>query len=286
MFYWDPNPDAIIIPVLHWPIKWYSFLFALGFILGVPVLQGILTRYFRSSPYFKDKTPHSLKLQSSKITDHIIVYMVIATVIGARVGHFIFYEKPSEYLRDPLDIFRIWNGGLASHGAAIAIIISIYLFSRVAQKTDPGLNWMRLLDFVSVPTALAGALIRIGNFMNQEILGTETSLPWGVIFGHPVDGSSLAPRHPVQLYEAFFYLTVFVILWRLTYRSYFLKHPGKLIGLFFVLVFGFRFVIEFFKLEQSRFMGNAHELTMGQWLSIPLILIGVILFFQHRFVKK
>ena len=323
MIYWDPDPNLFIIPILNWPILWYGMFFALGFMIGFPLFEGILLRFFlqekknsslsdlkilslkgedsssakggRSSapekidssanPPLKGvglRSSEPFKQLSLKITDRITVYTVIATAVGARLGHFLFYENPSEYLSNPLEILQIWKGGLASHGAAIAIIFTLYFLSRWTKKIDSGLTCIRLLDFISVPTALAGCFIRIGNLFNQEILGTATNLPWGFIFGHPVDGSFPIPRHPVQIYESFFYLAVFLILWRLSYRRGFLLYQGRLIGLFLILVFGFRFFIEYLKLEQSYFLSASSALTMGQWLSIPLVILGVFLFFFSR----
>jgi phosphatidylglycerol:prolipoprotein diacylglycerol transferase len=224
----------------------------------------------------------AVKKKAVQITDRLTVYMILATVIGARLGHFFFYEKPIDYLNDPLELFRVWEGGLASHGAAIAIVLAMFLFGYRVQKRVEGLNGLRLLDFVAVPTALAGAFIRVGNFFNQEILGTQSSLPWAVVFGHPADHSFPAPRHPVQLYEALFYLAVFFLLWRLSYRPLFLLARGKLIGLFLILVFGFRFLIEFLKNEQSHLVSLASSLTMGQYLSLPAIAAGFLLYFWKR----
>ena len=272
MFYWDPDPNLFIIPILNWPIKWYSVFFAMGFAIGFPIFEGILLRFFQRNG---QGDICELKALARKITDKITLYTIVATIIGARLGHFIFYEKPGDYLHDPLELFRTWNGGLASHGAALAIIVAMILFARFARKTDPGLTWVRLLDLICVPVALAGAFIRMGNFINQEILGTPANLPWAVVFGHPADGSEPMMRHPVQLYEAFFYLAVFFLLWRLTFRPKFFLKEGKLIGLFLLLVFGFRFLIEYLKLEQSRLFSSPAELTMGQWLSIPLVLLGL-----------
>jgi phosphatidylglycerol---prolipoprotein diacylglyceryl transferase len=277
---WDPNPDLIIIPGLDWPIKWYGLLFAMGFAIGFSIFQGIVYRFLLLGADLQQSGANclrDLKSKALKITDSITVYAVLGTLVGARLGHFIFYEKPSYYLLDPLEILRVWRGGLASHGAAIGIIVALCFFSRWSKKMDPGLTWIRLLDFICVPTALAGALIRVGNFINQEILGTKSSLPWAVVFGHPKDGSLPAPRHPVQLYEAGFYLIVFLILWRLTYRPKYLMRQGWIIGLFLILVFGFRCFIEYFKIEQSRLVASAYELTMGQWLSMALIIMGALL---------
>lgn len=213
------------------------------------------------------------------ITDRLVIYMLIATVVGARVGHFLFYENPADYFSNPWEILRIWEGGLASHGAAIAIILALILFSLRVRKMAKGLTWIRLLDFVAVPTALCGCFIRVGNFFNQEILGSPSSLPWAVTFGHPSDHSFPVPRHPVQLYEALFYLFVFVLLWRLSYRVRFILTQGKLIGLFLILVFGFRFLIEFLKIEQSHLLEPSSFLTMGQILSIPMVLLGLFFYF-------
>jgi phosphatidylglycerol:prolipoprotein diacylglycerol transferase len=212
------------------------------------------------------------------LTDRLVGYVLIATIVGARLGHFLFYEKFSDFLEDPWDIFRVWEGGLASHGAAIAIIFSMILFSHRVKKTSKGLNWIRLLDFVAVPTAFCGGCIRIGNFINQEILGSPTSLPWGVIFGCPIDHSLPVPRHPVQIYEAICYFAIFYFLWRLTFRPQYLLTKGKLIGLFLVLVFGCRFLIEFLKEEQSHLLSSTPILTMGQILSIPMICLGIFLY--------
>lgn len=222
----------------------------------------------------------ALKKKALQLTDKITLYIILGTVIGARLGHFLFYEHPLDYFNDPLQIFRVWEGGLASHGGAIGIILATMLFSyRMGVK---GVDWIRWLDFLSVPAAFAGFCIRVGNFFNQEILGTPTNLPWAVVFGHPADRSLPIPRHPVQLYEALFYLLVFFFLWRLSYRVPILKAKGKLIGLFLILVFGFRFIIEYLKMEQSLLVSTASSLTMGQALSIPAIILGIVFFFWNR----
>ncbi|MDE3046376.1 MAG: prolipoprotein diacylglyceryl transferase [Verrucomicrobiota bacterium] len=222
----------------------------------------------------------SLKRQAIFLTDRIVVYMVVATVVGARLGHFFFYESPGNYLTRPWVIFQFPFNGLASHGAAIAIVIALYLFAWRYRSQARGLTGLRLLDFVSIPAALAGAFIRVGNFFNQEILGKMTDVPWAVTFGHPADHSPPFPRHPVQLYETLAYALVFFLLWKLSFRPKYLLEKGKLLGLFLILVFGARFLIEFWKVEQSHILSSA--LTMGQFLSIPAVLIGAILFFRER----
>ncbi len=218
----------------------------------------------------------SLHKQAVMLTDRLVIYLVIATVVGARVGHYLFYENPSDYL----EIFAIWQmRGLASHGAAIAIVLATALFAYRYRAKLRGMTWLHLLDFVCVPTALAGACIRLGNFFNQEILGTPTSVSWAVIFGHPADGSWPVPRHPVQLYEALGYLAIFFFLWRSSFAIKYILGKGRLLGWFLVLVFGLRFVVEFWKEEQSRIMPDSLGLTMGQLLSIPAILVGLFLLF-------
>lgn len=271
VIYWDPKPEIFRLPFFDWPVLWYGILFALGFAIGFPVFVGILTRFLG-----KDQRAKAIQL-----TDRLTLYMILGTVIGARIGHFLFYEHPAHYLRDPLEIFRIWEGGLASHGAAVGIIVALIIFSYRIREIAPKLNWVRLLDFVSIPAALGGGCIRIGNFINQEVLGTPTDLPWAVVFGHPADRSVPIPRHPVQIYESFFYFAVFFLLWRLSYKHSFLEARGKLIGLFLILVFGFRFFIEFLKNEQSHLISGS-VLTMGQILSIPVVIGGLLFYFWNR----
>lgn len=271
VIYWDPKPEMFRLPFFDWPILWYGVLFALGFALGFPVFVGILTRFLG-----KDH-----RLKAVQITDRLTLYMILGTVIGARLGHFFFYEHPAHYLRNPLEIFRIWEGGLASHGAAVGIVVALIIFEFRIRETLPQLNWVRLLDFVSIPAALGGGCIRIGNFINQEVLGTPTDLPWAVIFGHPADRSLAVPRHPVQIYESLFYFAVFFLLWRFSFKPSFLAARGKLIGLFLILVFGFRFFIEFLKTEQSHLISGT-ILTMGQILSIPIVIGGLIFYFWRR----
>jgi phosphatidylglycerol:prolipoprotein diacylglycerol transferase len=268
--YWDPKPEIFKIPFLNFPVLWYGLLFALGFALGFPIFVDLLTRFLGK------------KKDAVLLTDRITVYMIVATIVGARVGHFLFYESPSTYLNDPFEILRIWEGGLASHGAAVGILIALFLFRYRHKVSYPTLTWVKLLDFIAIPTALAGFFIRIGNFFNQEILGTETSLPWAVVFGHPADRSLPVPRHPVQLYEACFYLAVFLFLRALSFKPSYLFAKGRLIGIFLILVFGFRFLIEFFKEEQSELIASS-AFTMGQFLSLPILLLGVFFyFFSYR----
>jgi prolipoprotein diacylglyceryl transferase len=132
---------------------------------------------------------------------------VIGVVAGARLGDVIFYQEFTYYINDPMAILQIWKGGLSSHGGAIGVLVAIWVFARKKQSQDVGLSFLRTADMAAIPTALLGTFIRIGNFINQEILGTQTNVPWAVVFGHPADGSIPVPRHPVQLYEALIYFS-------------------------------------------------------------------------------
>lgn len=275
--YWDPKPEAFTLPILNWPILWYGVLFAVSFAISFPIFVSILHRFFTKRYNSDEKKWRKLAVF---VADRLTLYVVLATVIGARLGHFIFYEQPSRYFKHPFEILQIREGGLASHGAVIAIILALILFCK--RTKIEGLNWIKLLDLIAIPTALVGCCIRVGNFINQEILGTQSNLPWAVLFGHPADWNiDRVPRHPVQIYEALFYLAVFFFLWRLSYKKYFLLKQGKLVGLFLILTFGFRFLIEFLKIEQSKLL-SCNFLTMGQILSIPVVILGVVFYFWQR----
>lgn len=269
---WDPSPYmfSFNIPFLHRPLLWYGFLFALGFFVGYFILTYLLKRYFRSNPKF---------LQGNtvrRMAEQLTFYVIVGAIVGARLGDVLFYQNWSAIARDPLSIFAVWQGGLASHGGAIGILIALWLYSKRHK-----IPFWTAVDFTVIPTAIAAVFIRFGNFMNQEILGIPTTVPWGIIFLHPADGGAIVPRHPAQLYEAFGYLIVFGILlwcWR--------RHPpfkpiGRLTGLFLVLVFSLRFCIEFVKVEQSAHIVSS-LLTMGQYLSLPFIALGVWLLLRKR----
>lgn len=276
-FYWNPPKEIFTLPLIHHPIAWYGALFALGFAIGYYLYQFLLKKYFT----YKGIT--SSPVLEKKIVERLSIYIVFATVIGARLCHFIFYENPSEYLLQPWVLLQTWKGGLASHGAAIAILFATYRFSRWTKKIAP-ISWLSTLDMLAVPTALAGCFIRLGNFINQEILGTKTLVPWAVVFGSPMDGSFPVPRHPVQLYEAFAYLSIFVLLFFLGRKKEVLLKEGRLLSLFLILVFSARFVLEFFKEEQSLFYSSFF--TMGQLLSVPFIFLGFFLFRRKLFLSS
>lgn len=257
---WDFNPE--VIPALGESIgfspRWYGILFALGFVIGYNLMQKMLKHEGKPEEWM----------------DSLLIYTMVGTVLGARLGHVFFYDW-GYYSQHPGEILMTWKGGLASHGAAIGIISAMYFWSRFVSKKS---MWW-ILDRVVVTVALAGSFIRLGNFLNSEIIGKATDLPWAVIFLR-VD---LVPRHPSQIYESIGYLLIFIFL----YRSYWKRgkgaYEGYLFGMFLILVFGFRFVVEFSKEIQVAFEAGL-PLNMGQLLSIPLVLTGV--FFVYRSRKK
>lgn len=259
------------------PILWYGFFFAFGFFLGYWAFTLILKK-FLSSDRFEKK-------QLSSLAEKLGFYVVCGMIIGARLGDLLFYQDWSDLMHHPLTIFKFWEGGLASHGAIAGILYGTYLFLRKIKKDFPLFNWQSLLDLMVIPGCIAAIFIRIGNFMNQEILGTLTTVPWAVIFGHPADGSIPLPRHPVQLYEALFYFLLSSLLWILREKVPAMKKTGKTSGLFFISLFTFRFFIEFFKSKQSALLSADAVLDMGQLLSIPFILFGIFLLFEKQFFR-
>lgn len=247
--YWNISPEIFSIGPLT--IRFYGLLFVLGFITGYYFFK----RYFRIE---------GLPLEE---VDRLSVWVFIGAVLGARLGHVLFYE-PAYYLNNPMHIFKVWEGGLASHGGTIGLFITLWFYAR---KKYPRYLW--ILDRMSMPTALAGAFIRLGNLMNSEIYGHETSLPWGFVFIR--DGQTV-PKHPTQIYEALCYVLIFVFLWILYNRKKTKTPRGSMIGWFMILVFGARFFIEFLKEVQVGFEQEM-ILNMGQILSIPFVILGIVL---------
>lgn len=252
MIHWNVSPDIFSIgPVT---IRWYGLLFALSFIVGYQLMLVIFKKEHKTEDELND----------------LVWYMILGVVIGARLGHCFFYN-PRYYLANPLEILQVWKGGLASHGAAIGILTAIYLYVRKRK----GMTFLWVMDRVVITVALSGFFIRMGNLFNSEIIGKPTNASWGFIF-ESVDN---IPRHPAQLYESIAYLLIFVFLLVLYFRTDGKTKPGLIFGLFLILVFLFRFCIEFIKENQSSFE-NGMALNMGQLLSIPLILLGIYLLFR------
>jgi len=248
---WNTSPAIVRFgPFLA---RWYGLFFALGFLLGYK----IVAQFYR-----REKLP--LEHLSS-----LLLYLMLGTIIGARLGHVFFYQ-PDYYLTHPLEILMIWKGGLASHGGFAGVLISIYLYLRKYRD----MTFLQLADRLAIPCLLAAALIRIGNFFNSEILGTPSNLPWAIVFSR-VDN---IPRHPAMLYESITYLVVFWSLYIAYWKTNVTQFAGRILGMTLVLCFLARFMIEFVKENQVPFE-NQLPLDMGQLLSIPFILAGVVLIY-------
>jgi len=260
--HWDVDPEIFKIGPIA--VRWYGLLFALGFLLGYQLVE----RMFK-----KEGIP-------LEWLEKLFMYTLIATVIGARLGHVFFYGWEF-YSQHPVEILKIWHGGLASHGATIGILTALYFYSKKVSKKS--ILWV--LDRVAIPVALAGFFIRTGNLMNSEIIGTQTDLPWGFQFVRASIYEPLAPRHPAQLYEALCYLSSFGILMYMYWKTNAKEYAGRLIGTFFVLIFTARFFIEFIKENQEAFE-EGMTFNMGQLLSIPFILLGIYLVYNSYQKKK
>lgn len=278
--YWNPQREIFTLPIVDHPVMWYGFFFILGFILGYWIVVPMLAALLKDNGDNRPEVLDDCKL----LTDKLTWFVIIGTLIGARLGHVFFYYWPY-YREHPLEIFKIWEGGLASHGGVIGILLSIYFYCAVIKKKYPSLTFFRIVDALCIPSALAGFFIRVGNFINQEILGTPSDLPWAVIFGDPADGSIPTARHPVQLYEGLVALILFFVLWSLWWRTNLRKYVGATTGIFFILLFSARIFFENFKESQS-IMRDESWISTGQLLSVPFILGGMILVYFSICRKK
>ena len=301
------NVDPVLFHLGSLQVRWYGLLWALGFLLGYFIMRNI---------YRREK-------MSDDSLDKLLLYMLLFTVVGARLGHCMFYQ-PNYYLApfvamfggtvDPViaqygmtnweaffEMFMPWKGGLASHGGAIGILLGLWLYVRSYNKSTKKakdnlqrINYIWILDRIVVAVCLVGALIRVGNVTNHEIYGTPTSLPWGFVFMRgqeqfcgtvdnytPCMGGTCCPPndwlpcHPTGLYEAFFCLVAMgILLWMYYKRDIGHKQPGLMFGTFLVIIFGSRIGIEFLKNVQVDFERDMF-FDMGQWLSVPFVLVGI-----------
>ena len=255
---WDVNPE--IFRIGSFAVRWYGLLFASSFFFGYIIMN----KMFKNEKLGED------------VLDRLTIYMAVGTIVGARLGHCLFYE-PSYYLKNPLEILMIWHGGLASHGAGIGILLAIWYFARKERK-----DYLWVMDRIVITVALAGFFIRMGNLMNSEIYGVETTVPWGFVF---LRNHEVAPKHPTQIYEALAYLAIFVLLYKLYWVKKGEHLQGLLFSLFLVLVFTSRFFIEFLKEDQVAFEATM-KINMGQWLSIPFIIAGLWGLYKTFTVRK
>lgn len=269
---WNVNPVFFSLGPLT--VRWYGLLWAIGIFLALVIVQKL---------YKNEKLPESW-------IDKQFFYVVIGTIVGARLGHCFFYEwhllpQPVEflgitfkygnpYLTQPWKLLFVWQGGLASHGGAIGIMAAMYLYSR--NVTHRGFVWG--LDRLVIGAAATAFCIRLGNLMNSEIYGSATTLPWGFIFVR--DGQTEA-MHPTQIYEMLYCLVTFLVTWWLYWKKAAYKRTGLILGVFLIIVFGTRFLLEFIKLNQEAFESGM-ILNMGQILSIPFIVWGIWLMYDSK----
>ena len=250
------NADPTFFSIGPFTVRWYGLAFAVGFIIG----YNIVSKMFRH-----EGAPE-------KWLGILLAYVVAATIIGARLGHVFFYEW-DYYSAHPGEIIKVWNGGLASHGGTIAIIIAVFLFSWFVTKKPA--SWT--FDKLVVAIALVGGLIRLGNLMNSEIYGGPTDLPWGFVF---IRDGETEPKHPTQIYEATCYFILFVILMWMYWVKNAEERPYLITGVFFIGIFLPRFFIEYVKnvqVQSEYEMIAKYGMNIGQMLSIPFVLLGVAL---------
>jgi len=257
---WDVDPEAFTIPFIDWPVRWYGLLFVFGLLVSQYILFHVFEKEGRTKKNVEDLT----------------IYVIIGTIVGARLGHVIFYDL-SDYLENPIEIIQIWKGGLASHGGAIGILTAVYLYCRKYK-----FQFLWLMDRLVIVVCFTGACIRVGNLMNSEIIGTVTDVPWAFQFMQAYPPSlSADPRHPAQLYEALYCLVLMGILWTIWKNHRNKLANGFMFGVFLVILFTLRFIDEFFKINQVAFEDSL-PLNMGQILSVPFVLLGLYLIWRAR----
>lgn len=255
VLHWKFDPVLLTLGPLS--IRWYGLLFVGAFFSG----QFILARMFEAEAI------------PSRHAERLLLYALVGTVIGARLSHCLFYD-PEFYFSHPLAILRVWEGGLASHGGALGLLFGLWIGTRTS---TPRIPYVWLVDRVAVPAALGATLVRTANFLNSEIIGTPTSGNWGVVF----EAVDQLPRHPVQLYEAAAYLAIFFVLLHLYRTSRDRSRPGLISGCFLLLVFSARLGAEFFKVPQAAYEAG-QLLTVGQYLSLPFVIVGGNLIFRAK----
>jgi phosphatidylglycerol---prolipoprotein diacylglyceryl transferase len=249
IIHWNFDPTFFSVGPLQ--LRWYGLIWAAAFLLGQQFVSVIYRREGREN----------------RESDYLFIAALFGTIIGARLAHCLIYE-PAFYLAHPIAILKVWEGGLASHGGAVGMLLALWFCAR--RFSVPSYLW--LLDRVAIPAALGAALVRLANFLGSEIVGRPTSGTWGVIF----DAVDQVPRHPVQLYEASAYLIMFALLLVIYLRRGARTPHGLLSGIFLAGVFTARFILEFFKAPQAAYEAN-FAITVGQWLSVPFVLGGLYL---------
>ena len=268
---WEPS--TTLFKLGSFGVHYYSLMFVIAFLLGLRILKKM---------YEKEKV-------STETLENLLFYVVISTLLGARLGHVFFYDwayYQNHLLEILLPIASTADGGysfvgfrgLASHGAAIGILLGVIVY----QRTYPYKPLLWILDRMIIPLTLGAGFVRIGNFFNSEIVGNYTGNNFGVVF---VNRGEILPRHPAQLYEAIAYILLFFFL-RYLYQKGIKRQDGFILGVFMAVLFSIRFMVEFVKESQGGFETALPALSTGQWLSIPLIIAGLILMFATKKIKE
>ncbi len=277
-FVWDFTKIAFVIPFCNIAVYWYSLFFALGLfgalLIGKKLLKDRAALLGYSSP--------GDTMALNNYADHLFIYLFVGILIGARVGHVLFYDL-GYYEEHLLEILNLRQGGLSSHGGVVGLLIAFYFFEKNSPKAPFIPKGRNTLDLLAICSGWAAFCIRCGNFINQEIIGNPSTVPWAIIFTDPVDGISGIPRHPTQLYEAVVSLALLGTLLFVGRRGRWATN-GKIAGLFLLLTFTARFFIEIVKAPQCAIDRGC--LHMGQLLSIPMIALGIYLIRSAREEKS
>ncbi|MBP5303008.1 MAG: prolipoprotein diacylglyceryl transferase [Bacteroidales bacterium] len=262
------NVDPVIFSIGKFSLRYYSLLFVAGFPLG----------YWLFYKFYKRENVDVALLEP------LLYILLIGTIVGARLGHCLFYE-PKFYLTHPIEILKVWQGGLASHGGVLALVLCVFFYAHKYGRKN-GFDALWVFDRLAIAGSIAGCFIRLGNLFNSEIFGGPTSLPWGFKFPHSIEwatvyGPGVYPPdgvacHPTQIYEALGYLILGLVLLWLYWKRTDKVYKGSIFGIFLVALFTLRFLIEFIKNDQVDFEAGM-TLNMGQLLSIPFILAGIII---------
>lgn len=253
---WNVSPDILTLGGFH--LRWYSVLFVAGFF---PIGYYIMRSFYK-----REGIP-------VETLDALLFALFLGAIVGARLGHCFLYD-PEYYLAHPWKILMTWEGGLASHGGAVGVLLAFWWYVHKYGRKY-GFGYIQLLDRLVIPICFAGAMIRLGNLMNSEIYGIQTDLPWGFIFPLDPKGDGM-PHHPTQIYESLSYLILGLVLLWLYRRKLDKLHTGTIFGIFLIVLFGMRFLIEFIKEDQSAFEADM-TFNMGQWLSVPFVIAGILI---------
>ncbi len=252
------NIDPVIYNFGFFELRYYSLFFA----------TGIFTSYWLISRFMKEEG------MSEESASRLLLYIVFGLIFGAHMIHIIFYE-PSAIFNNPERIYNPleWGKGLASHGGVAGMMLALYIFIRREKK-----SYLQIADMISVVGGITACAVRLGNFFNSEIIGRSADVPWAVVFKR-IDS---VPRHPSQLYEAIALVFIFIAVLIVYRKQKDIRGYGFFTGLFFSLYFTARFILEFFKKTQSEMLTDGRAVSMGQWLSIPLVILGLYLIYRAR----